>query len=469
MLDMKARDIMTTQVITARKDTSLSEVIQLLLKGPFSGLPVINEKHEAIGIVTELDVLRAISDGSDGRCENVMTKNPITIEADSMVYEALRLLIKHNIIRLPVTAGGRLVGILSRRDILRAVSGGAADGELAFIMQTLKALLAARHHAEMLRVLAVRMAEYFESGRCSIVRVDTVKNKAVVLAAHDDENMTSLEIDLVKYPEIREACRTGEPVVIYDALEDPLMQPVREHIRHLKSKSILVFPVISRDRVVGTLHLRTHTKRQFSLKEIKVVGMLAVIASDIIKMIMREERLRRLYADVEKKAVVDDLTGLYNRRLLKVRLEEEFTMASRHALPLSCIMFDIDRFKDVNDALGHEEGDRVLRRFAQRLRRTVRVSDFVVRYGGEEFLLILPMTDSEGALKEASRIKENLDNIETGTSISLTVSVGVACHPNPGIKRSEDLVKQADLAMYEAKRAGRNRIAAFGGGYVSTK
>lgn len=467
MLTRKVRDIMTSPVVTARPGDPLTEVIKQIMKGPFSGLPVVNDRLEVLGMVTELDVLRAMDYGDNPACSSIMSAATATIEADKTVLDALKSLLKHNITQLPVTEGGRLAGIIARRDILRMFSGQSSDGDLTFVADATRDLLSARHYRDVLRILVRKMGEYFEASRCSVLKVDSARGFATVLAAFEDESISNLEIDLRKYPEIKRASSTGEPVIVYDVHEDDLMRPVKETLKDLKS--ILVFPVISNDRVVGTLELQTRTKKPFGQREIRVAEMLSAVAADAVRAVIREERLRELFRDAEKKVVIDDLTGLYNRRFLKVRLEEEFTIAKRYGLPLSCVLFDIDRFKDVNDACGHAGGDKILRRFASCLRQTVRKSDFVVRYGGEEFVLLLPMTDIDGAMAEARRIKDFIDNVDFPYIMVLTVSAGVASFPYPGVRQYEDLIRNADGAMYEAKRTGRNRIVAYGEDYFRVK
>jgi diguanylate cyclase (GGDEF)-like protein len=221
----------------------------------------------------------------------------------------------------------------------------------------------------------------------------------------------------------------------------------------------MVFPIISKDEVLGTLYFRTRTKRDFSRKDVKLMEILSEMAADALKTMTKEKRLIDMYKDSEKKVAIDDLTGLYNRRFFDRRLTEEFGISRRHATPLSCIMFDLDDFKGINDTLGHQVGDDVLKRFATALKHSVRISDIVARYAGDEFIMLLPMSDANGAMSEAERIKRVLDKLDYGSGIDkLSVSIGVACYPCPEVKKAEDLVKNADAAMYEAKNSGKNRI-----------
>lgn len=163
-------------------------------------------------------------------------------------------------------------------------------------------------------------------------------------------------------------------------------------------------------------------------------------------------------------AVKDGLTGLFNHRHMVVVAESEFTRAIRYKTELSCLLLDIDYFKEVNDNLGHPFGDYVLREFADNLREYMRESDFLFRYGGEEFLVLLPQTDLEGARSSAEKFRKTIENIVfyDGTSTSaITVSVGVSSlYYNHPVSASE-LIAFADKALFAAKAEGRNRVIVY--------
>jgi two-component system cell cycle response regulator len=178
-----------------------------------------------------------------------------------------------------------------------------------------------------------------------------------------------------------------------------------------------------------------------------------------------EQKVRRL-SDISETnrrladiSLTDELTGLPNRRYLNRRLREELTMARRFKAPLSCVMVDVDHFKKFNDTLGHQAGDAVLQSLAKLLCTDKRDYDVVGRYGGEEFLLLLPQVDGPGALALAERLRERVEEANLappGTSQRVTISLGVAAFNGDDLNE-EDLIRQADEALYEAKAAGRNR------------
>lgn len=183
-------------------------------------------------------------------------------------------------------------------------------------------------------------------------------------------------------------------------------------------------------------------------------------------------RIKQMHDDVtaarerlERLAIRDELTGLYNYRYLQSRLSEEFKRAERYREPLSCAMLDIDHFKTFNDRFGHDVGDRVLATVAQRLVEAVREVDVVARYGGEEFLLVLPSTHLAGALTVADRVWRTIGtqpfSIGEGREERITASIGVALYPSRGVGSRDALLKAADRALYRAKDDGRNRICVF--------
>jgi two-component system cell cycle response regulator len=171
--------------------------------------------------------------------------------------------------------------------------------------------------------------------------------------------------------------------------------------------------------------------------------------------------LRRANKALKKLLITDEKTKLHNYRFFKERIGEEFKRAARYDNPLSCIMIDLDHFKDINDTLGHHIGDRVLEEFGRVLTDQARETDLVIRYGGEEFIILLPHTVALRAATVAERIRR-ATSTRTFTAdkapLKLTVSCGVATYPdNPHIKNEEDLVRVADEALYVAKNGGRNR------------
>ena len=178
-----------------------------------------------------------------------------------------------------------------------------------------------------------------------------------------------------------------------------------------------------------------------------------------------QDELEEKNRELERVSISDGLTGLFNHKHIHGLLHEEFERAERTGEKVSVAMLDLDRFKSVNDTHGHQAGDRVLEQMAQILRDTAREIDRLGRYGGEEFMALLPETDIEDAAVFVERVRREVArhsfDIGREEPLAMTISAGVATFPNTLIDRPETLVRLADEALYAAKTGGRNRIVRF--------
>lgn len=173
---------------------------------------------------------------------------------------------------------------------------------------------------------------------------------------------------------------------------------------------------------------------------------------------MKNRQLEELLHKVNYMAITDALTGLYNRRRFHDVLTSEFERARRYTTPFSLVMLDIDHFKRVNDVFGHSAGDSVLKEVASILKNSIREIDTASRYGGEEFMAILPNTARENALVVAERIRLMIgQHAFGGIERNITVSIGISGMPDAKIESEEKLIRCADFALYRAKQLGRNR------------
>jgi diguanylate cyclase (GGDEF)-like protein len=208
---------------------------------------------------------------------------------------------------------------------------------------------------------------------------------------------------------------------------------------------------------VGVIWLRWDTSPTHTDLIVAVVfctgGLFVLCVTNLARRTMID--VRRL-ASLERDAVVDPLTGLYNRRFLMRRLEDEVARARRQGLPLSVLMIDIDRFKEINDTAGHGHGDKVLRSVARLVAGNCRGGEVAVRYGGDEILVLATNTAAGSAERLAERLRHAIATTNFGKDCEIMVSIGVAALAE-GNQTATELLACADEALYAAKHAGRNR------------
>jgi two-component system, cell cycle response regulator len=417
----------------------------------------INENPPAV-IIIEVSLLPKISDRT--------TKFPCIAIISGNIRSGIEKAVNHNVKKYMYKPffdrdlEYKLENIILDKDSIERLHNESK--ELAAIIELTQLISSTLDQKEILFRIVRKISELMPVTRCSMIRVDWLRKSAFVVATHEDPNITGIKLSLRKYPEIIEALQSKKPVIVKDIITDPIMQPVRDIIVPLGIKSILVLPIIFREKVIGTLFLRTSRKiHAFSANEVRLLNAIANASANALYNAFLFEQVEDEKTRLEKLAIIDYLTGIFNIRYFYHRIIEEFSRCQRYELPLSALMLDIDHFKKVNDVYGHKTGDMVLKEFAQLVKKHLRKSDVLARYGGEEFIILLTQTPLEGAINEAERIRKcvkdhKLKSIDAKTS--LTVSIGVASYPDPRIKTHDDLIACSDDALFTAKQRGRDQI-----------
>jgi len=234
------------------------------------------------------------------------------------------------------------------------------------------------------------------------------------------------------------------------------------------TSSFVAVPILGDREVLGAICVTDRRGDEaFSRRDVAALRMFAAGAALSLE---RERALDSAEAYAHA-ATVDPVTGVFNRRYFQVRLDEELQRAHRHQIPLALLMIDVDDFKRVNDSHGHLAGDTILRDVGDILRRSVRVFDVCARFGGEEFVIIMPGSTSENAMRIAERIRERIEHYRPSDGVlamtRVTVSVGLAVS-STGATVGQ-LLERADQALYEAKRAGKNCIRGDGNMHSGTE
>ena len=247
------------------------------------------------------------------------------------------------------------------------------------------------------------------------------------------------------------AVQRKRPLINPVAGPEDLLLPLRPE---LGVRAFLGVPVVVRDQVIGLIALYNRGECAFTEHNAEVAE---AFASQVAIAMDNSRRVELM----EKQAITDELTGLYNRRAFVLAGEREVGRARRYQRPLALIFFDIDHFKDVNDSHGHLIGDHVLRVLTELVTRTTRSTDLVCRYGGEEFIVLMPEADRDEALAMAERLRLEISRMTVVTAVGtlfLTVSLGVAALRRDEDENLEGLIARADRAMYQAKADGRNTV-----------
>lgn len=246
--------------------------------------------------------------------------------------------------------------------------------------------------------------------------------------------------------------------------ERPGMQPLCEHIRPAEEHLSLCLPLLSQSQVLGMIYLQCAGEiKRLSADEksrhLNHLHRLALTVTDQLSMSMAN---LRLMTRLQNLSVRDGLTGLFNRRYMEETMNREFQLAKRHESKVGVIMLDVDFFKKFNDTYGHEAGDLVLVELSRLMRDNVRKEDIVCRYGGEEFVIIMPSAPLELVAQRAELIRKMVDEelrLEYNEhKFHVTISMGAACYPDHG-EPPDRVLKAADNALYQAKENGRNQVA----------
>jgi len=355
----------------------------------------------------------------------------------------------------------RLERLLARREELRDLRVTLRARELLFdIFQEVSAALRAE---EIFQTLVRRVGQALSLSHCSFVVTSPGADHGRVVAVYENPSVRDMRVELTHYPEIQEALRTERPVVIEDVKEHPLFATIRDRwdaqAVETNIRSAVALPVFVQGTPAGVFFLRTRegdpdlTSRDIALAD--------TIAKAAAKVLENEERRAAVFRRQLNAGALDVLTGCASLDGLDRRLRDEYERARRYRLRFCFVVLDVDKFRTLNERLGSQAGDRILADIGQLLQRELRSPDFVARYGGDEFALVLPETDARGARNFVQQLgaavaKHNFPDMGGERP---GFSAGIVSFPHPEALRPEDLFALADAALARAKTASEDRIA----------
>jgi diguanylate cyclase (GGDEF)-like protein len=359
----------------------------------------------------------------------------------------------------------RIDGHLRIRSDLKDARDALRGRDLLFdIFQEVSATLRAD---EIFQTLVRRVGQAFGLSHCSFVLTAPGEDKGRVVAVYENPAIRDLRVDLERYPEIQEAIRTEQPVIVHDVQEHPLFEAIRgrwvQQRIDVNVQAAVALPVFVQGRAAGVFFLRTvRGDPELRAQDVAFANTIAQAAARVLE---NEERRAAMYRRQINAGTTDVLTGCASLDALDRRLRDEFERARRYSLHFALVLLDIDRLRDVNEKVGQPAGDRVLGDVGLVLQREIRAPDFAARYGGDEFALILPETDMNGGRRFVERLRQALSRHtfpELGPGRVPVLSAGVAAFPDPEVLRPEDLFAVVESALARGK-SEPDRIGFAGG------
>lgn len=427
--------IMARNVASLDLGDSLGRALDLMVRGPFSCVVALEDGKPA-GIVTERDMVSLVAEGRDLETTpigDVMSRPVMTVSRDTAVHQAAAMMREKGVRRLVVADGeGLAAGILTQSDLVKGME--------ARYVEMLKGVI--REKDDLLREAVNEAAK-------KSVYLDTILNTSI------DTGIAATDGQTIAF--INQAAREILGANGADAIGMDLV----EFHRSIGVSQVRVKRALAKVRR-GEQHkfaAQIGSAGASRYMEARVSGILGGSAPSGYVLMVRDVTERRIAeATIRRMAYHDALTGLPNRFLVSDRLEQGLSQAKRRGCLLAVMLLDLDGFKTVNDTLGHNVGDLLLRAVARSIESLLRKSDTVGRMGGDEFLIILPEVKTlEGTAAVASKVLKAVGQAReiAGHPIKVTTSAGIALYPWDG-EDASTLIQKADAAMYRAKDAGRD-------------
>jgi diguanylate cyclase (GGDEF)-like protein len=323
---------------------------------------------------------------------------------------------------------------------------------LTDVVKTANSILEPR---KVIELVVEKIRQLIPSEAWSLLMVDEEKQELVFEAALGAKGR---EVQAIR-PKIGEGvagwvAESGKPAIVNDTSRDPRFSPAVDAKTSFETRSILCAPLVSRGRTIGVLEILNKKGGAFTRRDLDLVLTLVEPAAIAIENAI-------LFQRTEQLTITDDLTRLFNSRYLNLYLGREIKRCKRHGIPLSVIFLDLDGFKSINDQYGHLAGSGTLTEVGGILALGVRESDILARYGGDEFVVVLPETPASGALVIAERLRRAIEEHRflepQGIAARISASFGIASYPDHALS-PEGLIQKADQAMYRVKEREKNGI-----------
>lgn len=329
--------------------------------------------------------------------------------------------------------------------------------EYAVVHDMAKALTSTLQLDQVLKTVMEKVQELLAPDTWSLLLVDEKTNELYFQIATGEAASKLKDVRLKMGQGIAGwVAQSGVASIVPDVSQDPRFSGQVDAMTKMRTHSIICVPIRGKERVLGVIEIINLVgKREFDQEDMTLLQAMADYSAIALENAIHVQRIHEL-------TITDDCTDLYNVRHLNFVLDTEIYRSNRYQYEFSLIFLDLDHFKEVNDTHGHLVGSKLLREMAELIRGSLRLIDYAFRYGGDEFVILLPQTGKESANVVARRLHERVNEkkfmAEEGLNLHLTASFGLATYPADATTKAE-MIRLADEAMYLAKNTSRNSIA----------
>lgn len=328
--------------------------------------------------------------------------------------------------------------------------------ELAIFHDVAKALTSSLNLDSILQTIMAKVAEYFKPDTWSLLMVDESAEELYFAIAVGDAAEALKSVRLRVGEGIAGwVAKHGEPLVVPDVYNDARFAKRIDEMTKWQTHSIICIPLSAKNRVLGVIQLINVPMSSFTDSEMFFLRAICDYAAIAIDNARSVERIQEL-------TITDDCTGLYNARHLYKTLEAEVYRSARFSYEFTVLFIDLDHFKQVNDTHGHLIGSKLLAEIGYTIKSHLRLIDYAFRYGGDEFVVLLPQTSKESGVVVARRLLDSFRNSQflkdDGLNLNVRASIGLAAYPDDA-KSAHEIIRQADEMMYEVKNNTRDNIA----------
>ncbi len=467
------KSILTQQnLLTVSSDDTALRAAKIMSSYKIGCLLVLDSAKNFSGIISERDILGKVTindiPAHAVEVQDIMTSEVITVTVEDEMSHVENLMSKHKIRHVPIVQDGQPIGLISSRDIINyhletSKLMQIAAEQFGHLMSQLKSFKL----DDVIDFAINKIPESFEASHAILV-LHKPNSKELVIHRNGCDTESSRLASANQIYEIAHEGNCDQTKCISNCCQCPLpchkesklLIPLEiQSLTHTASKNDSKDTSKNTSKTIGYLCMCGFNAKSQTNDQVRQYK--ASLVRDALNKDLSNANIYKQYSKVKKASEVDHLTGLGSRRSLEKTLKTEYSRAKRYNRDLSVAILDIDKFKQVNDQHGHDVGDAVLKQVAELISHSLRSTDVIAtRFGGDEFVLLLPETSQDGAMILLERLRKEVEQLEIAGIDTITISCGVSNWHRCTDKTAAEILKRADEALYKAKANGRNCVAA---------